>query len=50
MSEEKKGHVKVTFEVEMNKEFMEVMKEAMANMSKMNWKMPNMKQAEAGKE
>ncbi len=35
MSEEKKGHIKVTFEVEMNKEFMDVMKEAMANMPKM---------------
>jgi hypothetical protein len=35
MSEEKKGHVKVTFEVEMNKEFMDVMKDAMQNMPKM---------------
>jgi hypothetical protein len=39
MSEEKKGHLKMTFEVEMNKEFMEVMKEGM---SKMHWKMPEM--------
>jgi hypothetical protein len=42
MSEEKKGHMKMTFELEMNKEFMEVMKEGMANMSKMHWKIPEM--------
>lgn len=42
MSEEKKGHLKMTFEVEVNKELMEVMKEGMANMSKMHWKMPEM--------
>jgi hypothetical protein len=42
MSEEKKGHMKVTFEVEMNAEFMSVMKEAMVNMSKMHMKMPEM--------
>ena len=37
MSEEKKGHFKVTIEVEVNEELMDLMKEAM---SKMNWKMP----------
>ncbi len=49
MSEEKKGHAKFTIEVEMNKEFMDVMKEAMANMSKMRMKTPSMKE-EAEKE
>ena len=39
MPEEKKGHMKMTFEVEMNNDFMEMMKEAM---SKMHWKMPEM--------
>ncbi len=37
MSEERKGHMKMVFEVEMNKEFMDVMKEGM---SKMHWRMP----------
>lgn len=37
MSEEKKGRLKVTIEVEVNEELMDVMKEAM---SKMHWKMP----------
>jgi hypothetical protein len=37
MSEEKKGHFKVTIEVEVNEELMDLMKEAM---SKMHWKMP----------
>jgi len=37
MSEEKKGRFKVTIEVEVNEELMDVMKEAM---SKMHWKMP----------
>ncbi len=37
MSEGKKGHVKVTFEVEMNEEFMAAMKEAMQNMPKMHY-------------
>ena len=37
MSEEKKGRFKVTIEVEVNEELMDVMKEAM---SKMQWKMP----------
>jgi hypothetical protein len=39
MSEEKKGKLKVTFEVEINEELMEVMKEGM---SKMHWKLPEM--------
>jgi hypothetical protein len=37
MSEEKKGKLKVTLEVEVNEQLMEVMKDAM---SKMQWKMP----------
>jgi hypothetical protein len=37
MSKEKKGHFKVTIEVEVNEELMDVMKEAM---SKMQWKIP----------
>lgn len=37
MSEEKKGHFKVTIEVEVNEELMDLMKEAI---SKMQWKMP----------
>ncbi len=39
LSEEKKGHVKVTLEVEINEALMETMKEGM---SKMHWKMPEM--------
>lgn len=41
MSEEKKGTLKMTFEMEMNKELMDVVKEAMQNMPKMHWKMPS---------
>jgi hypothetical protein len=37
MSEDKKGRFKVTIEVEVNEELMDVMKDAM---SKMQWKMP----------
>lgn len=37
MPEEKKGRFKITIEVEVNEELMDVMKEAMA---KMHWKMP----------
>ncbi len=37
MPEEKKGRFKITIEVEVNEELMDVMKEAM---SKMHWKMP----------
>jgi hypothetical protein len=39
MSEEKKGKVKLTLELEINEELMDVMKEGM---SKMHWKMPEM--------
>jgi hypothetical protein len=39
MSEEKKGKLKMTFEVEINEELMDVMKEGM---SKMHWKMSEM--------
>jgi len=39
MSEEKKGKLKVTLEVEINEQLMDVMKEGM---SKMHWKMPEM--------
>ncbi len=39
MSEEKKGRMKVTFEVEINEALMEAIKEGM---SKMHWKMPEM--------
>jgi hypothetical protein len=40
MSEDKKGRMKVTLEVEVNEELMAVMKEGI---SKMHWKMPEMK-------
>ena len=43
MEETKKGHMKVTIEVEINENLMETMKEAM---SKMHWKMPEMKRGE----
>jgi len=39
MSEEKKGKLKVTLEVEINEELMGAMKEGL---SKMHWKMPEM--------
>ena len=39
MSEEKKGKLKMTFEVEINEELMDVMKEGITNM---HWKMPDM--------
>ncbi len=35
MAEEKKGHVKVTFEVEVNEALMEIVKESMKNMPQM---------------
>ena len=35
MAEEKKGHVKVTFEVEINEALMEVLKENMKNLPQM---------------
>jgi hypothetical protein len=43
MSEEKKGKMKVTLEVEINEELMNVMKEGI---SKMHWKMPEMMKRE----
>ena len=47
MSEEKKGKLKVTLEVEINEELMAVMKEGI---SKMQWKMPEfMKRSEKEK-
>jgi hypothetical protein len=39
VSEEKKGMMKVTLEVEINEALMEAIKEGM---SKMHWKMPEM--------
>jgi hypothetical protein len=35
MAEEKKGHVKVTMEVEINEALMEIVKEAIKNMPQM---------------
>jgi hypothetical protein len=47
MSEEKKGKMKVTLEVEINEELMNVMKEGI---SKMHWKLPEiMKRGEEEK-
>ena len=39
MESEKKGRMKMTFEVEINEELMDAIKEGM---SKMHWKMPEM--------
>ena len=39
VEDDKKGRMKVTFEMEINEQLMEAMKEAM---SKMHWKMPEM--------
>ena len=39
VEDDKKGRMKVTFEMEINEQLMEAMKEAM---SKMHWKMPDM--------
>jgi hypothetical protein len=43
MSEEKKGHVRITVDVEINEELLGVIKEGM---SKMHWKMPEMMKRE----
>ncbi len=43
MSEEKKGRMKVTFEMEINEALMDAIKEGM---SKMHWKMPEMMKRE----
>ncbi|MCW4019152.1 MAG: hypothetical protein NWF00_10840 [Candidatus Bathyarchaeota archaeon] len=45
MTEEKKGKVKLTVEVEINEELMGVIKEGM---TKMHWKMPEMMKHEEG--
>ena len=39
MSEEKKGHARITIDIEINEGLMEAVKEGM---SKMHWKMPEM--------
>ena len=39
MSEEKKGHARITVDVEINEELLGVIKEGM---SKMHWKMPEL--------
>jgi hypothetical protein len=46
MSEEKKGKLKVSLEVEINEELMGVIKEGM---TKMHWKMPEMMKREEEK-
>jgi hypothetical protein len=43
VTEEKKGHARITIDIEINEGLMEAMKEAM---SKMHWKMPEMKSGE----
>ena len=43
MDETKKGHMKITMEVEIIEALMDAMKEGM---SKMHWKMPEMKRGE----
>ena len=42
MVEEKKGHAKITIEVELNEALMEVMKESIKNMPPMGGMMRNM--------
>ncbi len=46
MAEEKKGHVKVTLEFEINEALMEVVKESVKNMPQMGhmWKWQKMKE------
>ena len=39
MSEEKKGHARITIDIEINEGLMDAIKEGM---SKMHWKMPEM--------
>jgi hypothetical protein len=46
MSEEKKGHARITVDVEINEELLGVIKEGM---SKMHWKMPEMMKSGEGK-
>jgi hypothetical protein len=49
MTEEKKGHARITVDVEINEELLGVIKEGMSNMSKMHWKMPEMMKSGEGK-
>ena len=46
MSEDmgKKGHIKFTIDVEINEEFMSVIKESMTKMPDMMWKMNKMRE------
>lgn len=44
MVEEKKGHAKITIEVELNEALMEVIKESIKNMPQMGGMMRNMMQ------
>jgi len=44
MSEEKKGHAKITLEVELNEALMELLKESMKNMPQMPGMMRKMMQ------
>lgn len=44
MSEEKKGHAKITLEIELNEALMEMMKEGMKNMPQMGGMMRRMMQ------
>jgi hypothetical protein len=44
MSEEKKGHAKITLEVELNEALMELIKESMKNMPQMGGMMRRMMQ------
>ena len=46
MTEEKKGHARITVDVEINEELLGVIKEGM---SKMHWKMPEMMKSGEGK-
>jgi predicted site-specific integrase-resolvase len=45
VTEEKKGHVKITFEVEANEAFMDMMKDMLAKMPEMMAKMSEMRSA-----
>lgn len=51
MSEEKRGHVKITMEIEINEALMEVMKENMARMPEMmaKWRRMREERSEEGK-
>ncbi len=47
MTEEKKGHAKITFEIELNEALMEVIKEGMKNMPQAGGMMRRMMQRRA---